>query len=286
MAATVAKLRGREAKERRLRELVEDLKRHSVVGIVDLTGTRTNILQELKRRLGGKAVIKVAKKTLLSIAAEQAGFPALSEYVRSLKKPAGIIFTNMNAFLLKLELDRSKVLVHARAGERAGIDVVVPEMNTGLQPGPILSEFGKMKIPTKIEGGSIWIARETTVARKGEEISPALASLLVRLDIRSVYKGINLVGALDSGLLIPPEKLTIDLEATEREVALAHQEAIALAVEASLMLPETTPLMVARAARNAVSLALEAGILERDVIGLLLARAEAHAEALRRLMPS
>ena len=47
-------------------------------------------------------------------------------------------------------LAKNKIMMNARGGDIASIDVVVPEKNTGIAPGPMLTEFKEAGIPTKL----------------------------------------------------------------------------------------------------------------------------------------
>ena len=51
------------------------------------------------------------------------------------------MFTNMSPFKLNVLLAKNKIMMNARGGDIASIDVVVPEKNTGIAPGPMLTEF-------------------------------------------------------------------------------------------------------------------------------------------------
>lgn len=276
----------RQEKARTVEELVELFKRYKVVGVFRLVGTRSNVIQALKRNLRGKALFKVAKKNLIMIAAERVGRTNIKEYLDSVKEPIGLVFSDVDAFKLKIELDKGKVLTHAKAGEKADVDVVIPVMNTGLQPGPILSEFGKLKIPTKIEGGQIWIARETVVARKGDVISPVLASLLSKLDVPAVVKGVELLVAFDGPLLIPRDLLELNIDAVLKEVSDAHSRALSLSLSIGYPTSENIALMVMRAHREAVVLGTSAGIYEQELMPIILATAESHARILSSLSKS
>lgn len=262
-------------------ELSSLIEKHPVIAVFKLTGIRANLIHEIRRKLRGMATIRVAKKTLFLKAAEKAGKPELAELVKDVKEPVGFIFSNISAFRLKVILDKNKIPMHAKAGEKADMDVIVPEMNTGLPPGPVLSDFGKLNIPTKIEGGQIWIAKDTLVARKGEEISPALASLLARLDIKAVLKGIVIEKAYEDGVILSGEDLALDLEAYRRELEEAHAQALALAAEAGYITKETAAPVLVKAYLQARALAVEAGLPEREVLPELLARAEREAMALK-----
>ncbi|MCS7143342.1 MAG: 50S ribosomal protein L10 [Aigarchaeota archaeon] len=276
----------RQQKGKILEELTDLFRRYNVVVVFQLKGTRGSIIHQLRRKMRGRAIIKVTKKNLARLAAERAGRSRLTDYIRESREPMGFIYSEGDPFRLKLELDKNRITTFAKAGEKADIDVTIPVMNTGLQPGPILSEFGKMKIPTKIEGGQIWIARETVVAKKGDVISPALASILSKLNIPSVVKGLEVLGAFYGDLLIPAEKLTIDPEATLREMVEAHSSALSFAVNVNYYVPESIVPIMARAYREAISVGVEAGVYEPDVIYRLLAIAESQVKTLSEMIKS
>ena len=276
-AKKVAKWKLEEVDE--LAKLIQD---YPVVAVFKLVGLRANLLHEIRKILRGKAILRVAKKTLFCKAAEKAGKPELKQLLEDVKEPVGLIFSKIDAFKLKLILDKNRIPMHAKAGERADMDVIVPEMNTGLPPGPILGDFGKLKIPTKIEGGQIWIAKDTLVAKKGDVISPLLASLLARLDIKAVLKGVEIEKAYVDGVILTKEDLTIDLEKIKEDLRSAYTDAVNLATEIGYTVRETIIPLLVKAEAQARALAIEAEIPARDVITEIILRAERMAVALKQ----
>lgn len=262
-------------------ELSKLISNHRVIAIFRLTGLRANLLHEVRKILRGAAILRVAKRNLFKKTAEKVGKPELVKLVEDIKEPVGLIFSNISAFRLKIILDKNRIPMHAKAGEKADFDVVIPEMNTGLPPGPVLSDFAKLHIPTRIEGGQIWIAKDTVVARKGEEISPALAALLARLDIRAVLKGVSVERAFEDGVLLTKEQLEIDLEKIKEDLAAAHGQAFTLAMEIGYITKETIIPVLLRAYAQARTLALEAAIPSKEIIGDLLLKAETLARILK-----
>jgi len=276
-AKKVAKWKLEEVDE--LAKLIQD---YPVVAVFKLVGLRANLLHEIRKILRGKAILRVAKKTLFCKAAEKAGKPELKQLLEDVKEPVGLIFSKIDAFKLKLILDKNRIPMHAKAGERADMDVIVPEMNTGLPPGPILGDFGKLKIPTKIEGGQIWIAKDTLVAKKGDVISPLLASLLARLDIKAVLKGVEIEKAYVDGVILTKEDLTIDLEKIKEDLRSAYTDAVNLATEIGYTIRETIIPLLVKAEAQARTLAIEAEIPTRDMIVDIILRAERMAAALKQ----
>ncbi|MEM1979106.1 MAG: 50S ribosomal protein L10 [Candidatus Caldarchaeum sp.] len=269
-------------KARLVEEVAELIKKYPVVAVFDLRSTRANTIHEMRKKLRGLCEIRVLKRTLFVKACRLAGKPELEKLVENIKVPVGFIFSSVNSFQLALTLEKNKVPMHAKAGEKADFDIWVPETNTGLPPGPILSDFGKLRIPTRIEGGQVWIAKDTLVAKKGEEISQLLASLLVKLDIKAVLRGVNLISAYEEGVILKAEDLVIDPVKIGQEIASAASLALAFAVNISYITRETLPQLLIRAETHAKALATEAGFYTRETLPTIFAKALAESNALAR----
>jgi len=271
------------AKKMRLAEKVADLiKKYNVIAVFSLKGVRANTIHEMRKKLRGTGEIIVVKKSIFSKACKLSGKEDLEKLVKDIKDPVGFIFSTMNSFRLALTLEKSKVPMYARAGEKADFDVWVPETNTGLPPGPILSDFGKLKIPTRIEGGQVWIAKDTLVAKKGDEISQLLASLLVKLDIKAVLRGITILRSYEDGVILKGEDLIVDLEKVREEVGQAHLTALNLSLIIGYLSSETIPLLLVKAAREALTLATNVEYITKETIPLIVAKAIAEAAALEK----
>merc|ERR1712159_398930 len=68
----------------------------------------------------------------------------------------GFIFTNGDLNDVKAILDDNRVEAPARAGAIAPVDVIVPAMLTGMEPGQT-GFFQALNVPTKINKGQIEI---------------------------------------------------------------------------------------------------------------------------------
>jgi len=286
MGSALAAVKSRDLKTRRVEELKRLFQDYRVVGVVDLYKSSADLIHVFRSKYRNVAVFKVSKKKFISRAAFEAGRGEIAEYVEGVKRPIGLVFTNLNPFSLMIEFDRGKVLVPPRPNETADIDIVVPPINTGLQPGPILSEFGRLRIPTRIEGGTIWIARETVVARKGEVVGAGLASLLSKLEIGAVYKSVKLHAVFDGHLLIPSHMLHVDIDGARSMVEEALSLAYALAAQVGYTTPETIRPILAKAQRVAAFLSTVSGYPTRETVSDILALAESQAVALMRAVES
>jgi len=262
-------------KKELFQKLTELIEKYPVVAVADLQKVRSSQIQEIRKKLRGQAEVLVAKNTVLKKAADTLSEkkPQIDTFAGTLVGSSLLMFTGMNPFALILFLNKNKVRVSAKAGDIANSQIVIPAGNTGLQPGPVISEFGEVKVTTRIEGGSIWVARDTVVADKGDTISPKLASLLSKLGMKPMEAGLSIVRAFDQGLVLKPEDLVFDLETYKADLTSAQRGALGLAVETEYILPETASLILGRGFREAMQLANQAEFPTSENIETLVKQA-------------
>jgi len=257
-----------------VKELTSFLSQYNSLGIASLQKVRAAQLQKLRKKLEKSAYLRVVKNSLIKRAVSEAkdkvGIENLEEYLTG---PNLFLFTNLNPFKLVILLEKSRVTAKARAGDVAAFDVIVPAGNTGLAPGPIISQFTAVGLRTRIESGSVWVSKATLVVKKGEPISTQLASLLSKLGIKPVEVGLSLKVVYDDGLILTEEDLKVDLDEIRRSVEEAHQYAFNLSLEAAYPLPENIRFLLRRGQQEAYSLALNAGIPTKDTIADLIRKA-------------
>ncbi len=258
----------------KVKEIKGLLSQYNSVGIASLEKVRSAQLQKLRKKLEGNACLRVVKNSLITRAVSETenkvGIEKLEEYLIG---PNLYLFTNLNPFKLVLLLERSRVKATARAGDLAAFDVTVPAGNTGLPPGPIISQFTAVGLRTRIESGSVYVSKDTMVVKKGEPISAQLASLLAKLGIKPVEVGLSLKVIYDDGVILTEENLIVDIDAVRRSVEEAHQLAFNLSLEAAITLPENISYLVKLAYQKASSLAMNAGIINKDTIADLIRKA-------------
>jgi large subunit ribosomal protein L10 len=261
-------------------DLSELLKEYSVVAVADLQKVRSSQIQEIRKKLRGKAELIVAKNTILRKAAEKAEKENVDKFAEEVTGSKVLIFTRMNPFELILFLNKNKVRVPAKGGDVASSEIMIPAGNTGLQPGPVISEFNEAKVPTRIEGGSIFVAKDTVVAEKGEVVSTKTASLLSKLGMKPMEAGLSLSYAYDNGMVLGPNELAFDLDRMKTDFSSAARLALGVAVEANIMLPETAPIIISKAYRQAVAVSVEAEFLTKETAPLILRKAYVNMIAL------
>jgi large subunit ribosomal protein L10 len=234
----------------------------------------------VRKALRGNAEIFVVKNNLAVRALKEAKIKGAGELVGHLTGQNALIFSNLDPFKLFLTLDRNKVSLPARAGDLAPEDIVVPAGNTGMPAGPILSEFREAGVPTKIEGGSVWVTKDAVAAKKGVSISPKLASLLAKLGIKPIRAGLTIALAYEGGLIYVGDVVAIDLEKYRASLSQAYVSSRALAITVGYATKETLPEIIAKAYREAIALATETETLTPETAPRILASVEAEASAL------
>jgi len=258
----------------KVKELKEFLSKYNSIGIASLEKVRSAQLQQLRKKLAKNACLRVVKNSLIvravSETKESNGIEKLEEHLTG---PNLYLFTNLNPFKLAILLEKSRVNATARGGDLAAFDVTVPAGNTGLPPGPIISQFTAVGLRTRIESGSVYVSRATMVVKKGEPISSQLASLLSKLGIKPVEVGLSLKVVYDDGAIITEEDLVVDIAGVQRSVEEAHQFAFNLSLEAAYPLPENINYLLRRGHQEAYSLALNAGVMTKDTIADLIRKA-------------
>lgn len=256
-------------------KLAELIEKYPVVAIADLQKVRSSQIQEIRKKLRGQAEVLVAKNTILKKAASAIGEkkPHISDFAEGIAGSSLLLFTGMNPYALIVFLNRNKVRVPAKGGDTATSEIMIPAGNTGLQPGPVISEFGEVKVVTRIEGGSIWVAKDTVVAERGDTISPKLASLLSKLGMKPMEAGLSIVRAFDAGMVLNLDDLVFDLDSYKSDLEEACRDAIALSVETEYVLPETAPMIIGSAYREALYLANEIEYPTSENVGDLVKQA-------------
>jgi large subunit ribosomal protein L10 len=269
-------------KKRRVLQQVSNLaEQYDVVVACGLHKVRAGQLMLLRKNFRGQMKILVAKNNLAKLALSKGNkVRGIGEFANKLEGQNVLIFTNLNPFKLYLIFERSKVNLPARAGDIVTEDILVPAGNTGIPPGPVLSEFKEAGVPTRIESGSIFITRDTVVARRGDVVSPKLAGTLARLNLKPIRAGLSISMALSDGLLYKAEDVRIDLNEYTARIKQAFANSVGLSVEAGYFTKESIPILLSKATRQAHSLALQSSYVTKESAPLILATAESRAQSL------
>jgi large subunit ribosomal protein L10 len=268
-----------EWKREEVDDLVDFLEEYESVGVVAITGIPSRQLQDMRRGLHGTAELRVSRNTLLERALDEVdeGFEDLSQYISG---QVGLIGTNENPFGLYQQLEASKTSAPINAGEIAPNDIVIPEGDTGVDPGPFVGELQSVGANARIDGGSIKVMEDSTVLEAGEEVSNDLSNVLSELGIEPKEVGLDLRGVFAEGVLFEPEDLELDIEQYRTDISAAAARARNLALNSEFPTAQTVPSLLAKASGEAKNLALYASIEDPEIMPELISKADGQVRAL------
>ena len=255
-------------------------KKYKVMALVRMEKVRASQLLPLRKKLQGKVEIVSIKDKVAQRAIEKLDLGGIEKMKEMLTGQCLFMFTDMSPFELNIFLSKNKILLAARGGDIASMDVIVQPKNTGIAPGPMLTEFKENKIPTKIDQGTIWIHKETTPVKKGDVISAKLAALLGKLDVKPIEAGIVLNAALSESVLFSEEQLVVDVEKIKMQLVQANQQAVSLSIEASYITEDNIIQILAKASQAANNLSVEAGYVTEENKEQILQKAESQAQGI------
>ncbi len=251
-----------------------------MIGLVNVEGVGAKQLQGIRESLRGSAVIKMARNTLMIRAIEKCNKKGITDLIGHVVGPVAFVFSDQDPFVLSKFLSENKTAAPAKGGQIAPNDIIIPEMNTGVAPGPFISELAGLKIPSRVKGGVIHITADTVSVKAGGVISNAMALMLSRLGIEPMELQLKLIAAYSDGEVLTSDSFDIDLEGLFSQFIVGHQYAINLSVNAGIPTADTIPLIIAKADMEAKSLALEIGFFVPDLLEAFLGKANSEASAL------
>ena len=243
--------------------------KYSVIALIRMEKVRSSQLLSLRKKLEDAIIIsikdRIARKAFL-----ESNVLAIKNFVEYIKGQCVIIFTNISPFKLNAILSKNKIMLSSRGGDISSIDVIISSKNTGIAPGPILTDFKENSIPTKIDQGTIWITKETTPVKKGNIISAKLASILGKLDIKPIEASISLNAALENGIQYNTDELMIDIEKYSDEIINAHNKAIQLSIECGYTTDITITQLIMKSFNQANHLAIKLSYYSTNTIKQIL----------------
>jgi len=268
-----------EWKREEVDDIVEMIESYDSVGVVAITGIPSRQLQDMRRGLHGTAELRVSRNTLLERALDEVdeGLEELGEYVSG---QVGLIGTNDNPFGLYKELEASKTPAPISAGEVAPNEIVIPEGDTGVDPGPFVGELQNVGANARIDGGSIKVVEDSPVLDAGEEVSADLENVLNELGIEPKEVGLDLRAVFADGVLFEPDELELDVDQYEADIKAAASAGWNLSVNAEYPTAQNASTLLQTASGDAKSLAIHAAVEDPDVMPDLISKADAQVRSI------
>jgi len=236
-----------EVKIKAVKEMRDLFDNSKTILIASIKNIPSSQYQEIGKKLRGKAVVKVPKKKLVSLAIDA----SKKEEVKALKEKLGdsfaLLFSNLDAYELAGELLKNRSPAKAKAGQIAPEDIEIQAGPTDLVPGPAISELGALGIQIMIQGGKIEIKANKVITKKGDKISDKACDVMSKLGIKPFTIGFQPLCAFDADSKMIYTELNINTEGTLSEIKAMYSKGLAFAVAIGYANEESIKFMLARA---------------------------------------
>jgi len=280
MVQPTPKRMNRAQKEEKVEEFREKIERYPVIGILDMHNLPAKQLQQIKKDMKDFADVKMSRKTLMSIAIDQAE----KEEIESLKENEAIqpafIFSDKDPFQLFSLIKQNKTSAAAQGGETAPNDIEVPEGDTGIGPGPMLGKLQQTGAQVQVDDGTIHVQSGAVMVEKGETITRDDAEVLSQLGIEPLEIGLDLDIAYSEGDLFTAEQLDIDTEQYRSDVEAAASLAFNLSVNAGFVTERNAPTIIGQANAKARNVSISQGLPNEETIEESISYAASSARGL------
>jgi len=155
-----------EKKKQEVVEIKELIEKYPVVGLIDLFKMPSRQLQAIRKSMRKGALIKMCKKSVLSLALKNVtGKKDIQKLGELDVKEPTLILSNIDAFKLFKTLKKSKSPGYAKPNDNATDEITVPAGPTSLMAGPAIGEFQRAKIPAMVKEGKIHVRQDIVVAK-------------------------------------------------------------------------------------------------------------------------
>jgi large subunit ribosomal protein L10 len=243
-------------------ELLVDLfKTYTNIAVIEVAKLNDRQIQEIRKILRGKAIIRMSKKSLQVRAVEkfqkESKKQNLEVLIEKIPGQAALCFTNMDVFELKKIFLQSEWMVPAKPDEVTPVDIWVLAGDTGLPTGQVISELNMtLRLPTRIQNDTIWVRDDTQTHKAGDLVDVKQAAVLKKLGITPIESLIKINYAWSDGEIISEDLLYMDMDKFKQDFTRAYREALGILFEMPFFLEDMTEDYIRKATSEATLLNL------------------------------
>jgi len=248
----------KQRKQQYFGRLIKLLDEYPCILVVGADNVGSNHMQNIRRALRAKgAQLLMGKNTMIrkAIRGHISNNPSLEGLLPLIRGNVGFVFCKSDLSDIAKILKSNRVEAPAKQGAIAPCKVVVPAMNTGLEPTQT-SFFQALNIQTKIARGQIEIIQDVNLIEEGQKVGASEANLLAKLNIKPFSYGLTLGSVYDNGHIYPHKVLELSdddlLAKFHRGVRNIASLSLAIGVPTVASLPHS----IARGYKNILSVSL------------------------------
>ena len=249
-----------EEKKKIVSELAELVKGKKTILLASIRDLPASQYQEISKKLRTKAIVKLPKRNLILRAIDLAKNSEMKKIESKIESSIAVLFSDLDAFELSVELLKNKSPAKARPGQEAPEDIVVKAGATELVPGPAISELGAVGLKVQVQDGKLHIKEDKVIVKKGEKISEKASDVMSKLNIKPFSIGFIPLAGFD----VKENKFYSEIKINREETLMNLKDAFA----------------------RVLPFAVSIGYVSDDTIKLLLQKAEREAKVLEKFQNS
>jgi large subunit ribosomal protein LP0 len=249
---------GKQRKQQYFTRLIKLLDEYPCILVVGADNVGSNHMQQIRKALRAKgSILLMGKNTMIrkAIRGHAANNPALEGLLPLVRGNIGFVFTKGDLSEVKKIIQTNRVEAPAKQGAIAPVKVVVPAMNTGLEPTQT-SFFQALNIQTKIARGQIEIIQDVNLIEEGQKVGASEANLLAKLNIKPFSYGLALTMVYDNGSIYSPKVLSLSEEDLLKKFSNGVRNIASVSLQIGVPTVASLPHSIARAYKNVLSVSL------------------------------
>jgi large subunit ribosomal protein L10 len=244
-------------KMEQVKTTIKELNASPTVALIDLRKLPDSLLQKIRQKIrqdGGQ--LKILQKPVLERVLN--AHPKLCAKVSECDKPMGLILTPKSPLELYKFFRMNKKKRAAKPGEIAPFNIIVPEGETDLPPGPALSELKTAGLNVQIKGGKIVISKDSTVAKAGEAITDIKAKALQKLGVLPFEVSVRYILGFDGEYIYDSSLFSIE-ETAAADFRSAMSDAFSFSINASYPTQANIDILLGGAVRQSIDFSVNSG---------------------------
>jgi len=268
-------------KVEQVKDTTGKLKKYKTVALLELTKLPDSLFQALRKgiRESGGEVLVLKKAVITRVLGTD---KKLAEKTEECTRPVALILTNQSAYELNSFFKQKKKKRAAKVGDVAITEIVVPEGETDLPPGPALSELKAGGINVQIKAGKIVVSKDSTVAKPGEKLTAPKVKALQSLGVMPFEVMARMIFGYDGEYIYSKELLDIG-DTIDADMASGLGQGMNLSLNICYPTGQNVEVLLGDALKQAMNVSLNGDLYSSSSIEQLLSAATRQGMALEGL---
>ena len=264
-----------------VKDTIGQMKKYKTVALLSLFQLPDALFQSLRKKIredGGK--VFVLRKPVISRVLESN--KRLAPYVGETNKPVALIYTNGSPYELNQFFKQHRKKRAAKVGDIAIAPIIIPEGDTDLPPGPVLSELKAAGLNVQIKAGKIAVVKESTLAKEGEKLTGQKVKALQSLGIKPFENMARFIMGFDGEYVYTKSVLDVG-ETVPQDLAASLSQAMNVSLNLNYPTGQNIKLLLGNAMKQSFNLAINSGAYSSSSIEQLLTSALRQGTALDKV---